>query len=337
MKAVVFETFGEPDQVLRTADVPTPAPKSGEVLVRMLASPVNPSDLMTVRGIYGNRPPLPATPGYEGVGIVEAGRGIMAKLLTGRRVAVLNRGGGNWAERVVIPAKQAIPLPADLPLEQAAMFFVNPVTAYVMTRKVLAVPKEAWLLQSAAGSSLGQMVIRLGGHYGFKTLCVVRRADQEAQLMALGADAVAVYDGATDDPQTLIDQVLQITGGAGVRYALDPVGGPTATGIVGCLRDGGRLLVYGTLSGQPAMFNPRDLLTYATIVEGFWLSRWIEAAGLPRRLATVRKVGQLIRQGVLLSDIGQSFPLDDIQQAVRSSEETARGGKVWLRISDETA
>src|SRR5688500_16050142 len=99
MRAVVFESFGEPADVLRARDRPEPQPKAGEVRVRMLASPVNPSDLMTVRGVYGQLPTLPATPGYEGVGVVEAaGGGLIGKFLVGKRVAVLNRAGGNWAE-----------------------------------------------------------------------------------------------------------------------------------------------------------------------------------------------------------------------------------------------
>src|SRR5947209_19463655 len=103
-----------------------PEPKSGEVRVRMLASPINPSDVLTVRGQYGKQPPLPATPGFEGVGVVEAGSGLLARRVMGKRVAVLNSGGGNWQEHVVIPARQAVPVPEDLDDSQAATFFVNP-------------------------------------------------------------------------------------------------------------------------------------------------------------------------------------------------------------------
>ncbi len=196
MRAIVFEEFGEPAEVLRIKEVPLPVPKPGEVRVRMLASPINPSDLMTVRGTYGKRPTLPATPGYEGVGIVEAsGGGLLGKFLLGKRVAVMNRQTGNWADYAVIPAKQAIPLSSQLPLEQAAMFFVNPATAYVMTREVLQVPKGGWLLQTAAGSALGRMVIRLGKHFGFTTINIVRRPEQVDELKSLGADEVLVFDG----------------------------------------------------------------------------------------------------------------------------------------------
>ena len=334
MRAVVFERFGEPADVLQARDVDQPTPGAGEVRVRMLASPINPSDLMTIRGVYGQRPTLPATPGYEGVGVVEqSGSGLLGRLLVGRRVAVLNRAGGNWAEHAVLPANQCVPLPSDLPLEQAAMFFVNPVTAYVMTRSVLAVPQHEWLLQSAAGSSLGQMVIRLAKHTGFKTINIVRRAQQAEELQRLGADTTVLFDGQRDDPASLVDQVLHATNDRGVRYAIDPVGGPTGTAMTRCLRDGGRMLVYGTLSGAPIELNARDLLTYTATVEGFWLAKWMAAAKLPRRLATVRAVTRLMKAGVLVNDVGEAFSLDQIADAVRHSEVKARGGKAWLKIA----
>src|SRR5262245_40688203 len=122
MKAAVFEQFGDPAEVLQVRDTPAPEPGRGEVRVRMIASPVNPSDLLYTRGDYGRRPSLPATPGFEGVGVVEAvGPGLLARLLRlkpGRRVAVINGVSGNWKEQVVIPARQAVPVPDDLPDEQ---------------------------------------------------------------------------------------------------------------------------------------------------------------------------------------------------------------------------
>ena len=199
----------------------------------MLATPINPSDLLVVRGRYGVLPKLPATPGFEGVGIVEgAGSGLYGKLLVGKRVAVLNGAGGNWAEKVVIPAIRAIPAPSDISDEQVASFFVNPATAIAMTRHVLNVPRGAWLLQSAAGSTLGKMIIKLGRHDGFRTVNVVRRREAIDELKALGADAVVC---SADGP--IGDQVRQAVGPGGVKYAVDPVGGETGSGIFDSLGD----------------------------------------------------------------------------------------------------
>src|SRR5262249_10458679 len=132
MKAVVCERWGEPEQVLHVKDVPAPKCGRGQGRVRMLASPINPSDLFMARGEYGSRRAVRCTPGLEGVGVVEEGYGLLAWGVRGRRVAVINGASGNWAEQVVIPARQAVPVPDDLSDDQAATFFVNPASAVVM-------------------------------------------------------------------------------------------------------------------------------------------------------------------------------------------------------------
>lgn len=336
MKAVRFEQLGEPGEVLNVADVSESSPGKGEVLVRMIAAPVNPSDLMTIRGQYGRTPRLPATPGYEGVGVVESGGGgLLAKFMTGKRVAVGHRAGGTWAAKCIVPAKQVIPLPKGVPDEQGAMFFVNPVTACVMTRRVLNVPTGKWLLQTAAGSALGRMVIRLGKHFGFKTLNVVRREAQIDELRALGGDAVVAFDPKNDDREKLRSEVAKTVGDAGLRYAIDPVGGATASTVVESLGKNGRLLVYGTLSDEPLSFSPRALMTPGATIEGFWLTNFLDGLNLLGKLRLIKQVGKLVSAGVLTSEIGETFPLNDVQQAAAASEKTARGGKVLLRMTSE--
>lgn len=328
MQAAVFDRFGEPADVLKVSNVPQPEPKAGQVLVKMLAAPINPSDLMTVRGIYTKQPPLPATPGYEGVGIVEkSGGGLFGKFLVGKRVAVLNSDSGSWAERAVVNARQAIWLSDRLPVEQAAMFFVNPATAFIMTRKVLNVPQGDWLLQTAAGSALGKMVIRLGKSCGFRTINVVRRQEQVAELQRLGADCVLV-EGQGD----LRQQVLAQTNGQGVRYAIDPVGGATASAVVSCLAPTGRLLLYGTLSGEPISFSPRTLMAADARVEGFWLGHWMGKQSILEKLSLVKTLTKRILSGELASEVGESFPLSKIADAVRTAEKPGRGGKTLLKL-----
>ncbi len=334
MQAVVFETTGDPESVLKVVTQEMPRLSAGHVRVRMLASPVNPSDLMFVRGAYTLKAELPASPGFEGVGIVEeSGGGLLGHFMRGKRVAVLNRRGGNWAEHVVVPAKQVIPLSDRLSLEQAATFFVNPATALIMTTRVLQVPAREWLVQTAAGSELGKMVIRLGHRFGFRTLNIVRRPEQADELLRLGADRVLVFDPARSEPQSLTAQIREAIDG-GARYAIDPVGGPTGTAVTASLGKGGRMLVFGTLSGEPIQLAPRDLMTPGASIAGFWLGNYMESLRLPTKLKLVKTVANLIVDGTLSSEIGQSFSLSHVTDAVRLAQQPGRSGKVLLRIGE---
>jgi NADPH:quinone reductase-like Zn-dependent oxidoreductase len=328
MQAAVFESFGEPSEVLRVREVPEPRPGTGEVRVRMIMSPVNPSDLLVVRGRYGVLPSLPATPGFEGVGVVdEVGPGLLGRFVKGKRVVVINSAGGNWAQYAVIPARQARPVPDDIPDEQAAAYFVNPASVLALARHVLKVRKGDWLLQSAAGSTLGRMMIRLGRHDGFKTLNVVRRREAIPELKALGGDAViSSEDGPIDE------QVLRIVGGDGVKYAIDPVGGETGTAVFRSLAPEGRLILYGTLSGEPLQIDPRLVISGKRVVEGFWLGYWMRERSIPSALLLFREIASMIRQGVLNSDIGRVYPLDEIVDAARQADAVARHGKVMVRL-----
>jgi NADPH:quinone reductase-like Zn-dependent oxidoreductase len=327
VKAVVFDRPGLPDEVLAVRDVPAPTPGRGEVLVRMLASPINPSDLLYIGGKYTVPPKLPATPGFEGVGVVESsGGGLLGRFLVGWRVVVMNDRTGNWAEYAVASARQCIPIPSALSDEQAATFFVNPATALAITRHVLAVPSGEWLLQTAAGSALGKMAIRLGKESGFRTINIVRRREQVEELKKLGADHVLCE---SDGP--LPDQVKAIVPD-GVRYAMDPVGGATGSQAVQCLATGGRLIVYGTLSGEPTSLDPRAVIGSSLKVEGFWLGHWAKSRNLPQKLRLIRQIRRMIQSGVLASNVAATYPLDQVTEAVRKADAPAKGGKVLLTI-----
>jgi NADPH2:quinone reductase len=362
MKAIVFERCGTPAEVLQIRDLPLLQPGRNQVRVRMIASPINPSDLLYVRGNYGPAPSLPASPGFEGVGVIDAvGPGLFKTvrgLRAGRRVAVLNGNGGNWQESVIVPARQAVPIPDDIADDQAASFFVNPATVIAMVERVFGVRPGDWLLQTAAASALGKMVIRLGKHRGFRTINVVRRAEHADELRRLGADEVIVFSNPFDEGlhaeraeetsadwfesrfqewtknirDSGVDSVTAIARGQGVPFALDAVGGETALGALYSLGQRGRLLVYGTLSGRPIPVDPRLLIAGQKRIEGFWLSEWVRAQGVWSMLKLFREICALIRAGVLITPVAASYNLDEIQTAVVEAEKPGRTGKILLKI-----
>jgi NADPH:quinone reductase-like Zn-dependent oxidoreductase len=294
----------------------------------MLATPVNPSDLLYVRGLYaGVQAQFPAPIGFEGVGIVDALGPGTRDVARGQRVSVINGQGGNWADYTIVPARDLIPVAADVPDEQAASFVINPASAILMLQHVLAVPRGEWLLQSAAGSQIGRMMIRLAKRAGIRTINVVRRRESVADLKELGADAVIV---STDGP--IDKQVRGITGPEGVRYAVDPVGGEAGTQMFKALHEEGRMLVYGSLTGEPIRVSddPRYILAGRRVLEVFWLGYWLPRLETEARLQLTESIAALIRDGILESQPGRRYSLDKIDAAVAEAESVGKQGKVLL-------
>ncbi len=356
MKSARIHAYSHDPGDIHIEEVPVPEPGPGQVRVRMTMSPVNPSDLNFLRGTYsqaleriiwnhgrhdsGLSPcfdpalsrPCPQPPyalGGEGVGIVEAcGPGLLARRLRGRRVAVA--GGppnGTWQQCTLVDAKRAVVMPGSVPDDQAAMFFVNPVTAYVLVREVLKVPRGGWVLLTAAGSALGKSVVRMGKLDGFRTICVVRSNAHSAELAALGADAVI-----ETDRHDLVAEVARYTNCRGVGYAIDCVGGELAGDVVRCLGLDGRLVIYGTLADTPLEIPGRDLMMPVASVSGFLLPNWLAQQSPFKLLGVLRAVRRLTVEGVFHTEVGATFPLEQVARAVAASLETGRTGKVMLRI-----
>src|SRR5262249_16191769 len=194
MRAVQLRAYDGGPESISIAKIPVPHPGPGQVLVRVAASPINPSDVMFVRGLYGFKKPLPAIPGFEGSGtVVESGSGLMARVLKGRRVACHAAdpkiAGGMWAEYLVTSAQACVPLRNDVAIEEAATMLVNPLSAWAMMDEVRRGRHRA-LVQTAAASALGRMLIRLGQKFAVSTINVVRRAEQVRLLRDLGAEHV---------------------------------------------------------------------------------------------------------------------------------------------------
>jgi NADPH:quinone reductase len=328
MKSIRFREYGEPAEVLEVQECPVPEPGQEEVRVRILATPVNPSDLLYVRGLYaGVQAQFPAPVGFEGVGVVDALGPGTQDLARGQRVSVVNGQGGNWAEDAVVPARDLIPVPADVPDEQVASFVINPASAILMLRHVLAVPRGEWLLQSAAGSEIGRMMIRLAKRDGIRTINIVRRRESVAELNKLGADAVIV---STDGP--IDEQVRDIVGPEGVRYAIDPVVGDTGTQMFKALHEEGRMLVYGSLTGEPIRVgeDPRYILAGRRVLEVFWLGYWLPRVDTEARHQLTDAIAELIRDGILETSPGRRYSLDEIGAAVTQAESAGKQGKVFL-------
>src|SRR5215470_47882 len=194
MRAVQVKAYDGKPGSLTVAELPVPRPGPGEVLVKVFASPVNPSDLMFILGKYGFRKPLPAIPGFEGSGtVVEVGSGMMARFMKDRRVACAaadaKNSGGMWAEYIVTSAQFCVPLSAKVDLEHGATMLVNPLTAWALVAEARKGGHRA-IVQTAAASALGRMVFRLGQKFRLPVVNVVRRPEQVDLLHSMGAQHV---------------------------------------------------------------------------------------------------------------------------------------------------
>ena len=324
MRSVKFYEFGNPTDVLRVEDAPTPEPGANQVLVRLRVRSINPSDLLTVRGLYGSLPTLPATPGLEGTGEVSAVGDGVKNLLPGQRVIPLGV-PGTWQEYILAPTAQLIPVPDSVSDQTAAQFIVNPLTAWIMTVEELALKPGEWLLQTAAGSTLGRVVLQIARLRGFKTINVVRRREQVEELKALGADEVVC----TAD-EDIVERVKEITGKAGLTKAIDSVGGQTSAAVVRALGRKGVMLVYGLLSMEPTPVDTGRMIFTTSTIRGFWLSEWLRTAAPERQQSVTTELLRLMATHKIVPPVEAEYPLSEVLAAVKHAERPGRSGKVLL-------
>lgn len=324
MRAVRFQSFGDPANVLAVEDVPMPEPGPGQVLVRMRIRPVNPSDLFMVQGVYGIKPTLPATPGLEGMGVIAKMGADVLQWQAGQRVVPLGA-TGTWQEYVLADAQTLIAVPDAVADHDAAMLLANPTSAWLLLHDELKVPQGEWLLQNAANSAVGRFVIQLAKRAGTKTINVVRRRDVMGELQALGADEVICE--ADDD---VVARVKEITGGKGVRYAIDSVAGRSGGQLIQALAPGGTAIIFGAISNKPLVVDSGALLFKGNTVRGWWLARWFRTASPEQISLLFAELMPLVANGTLHAPVAAEYDLADVKQAVAAAAGSERNGKIVL-------
>jgi NADPH:quinone reductase-like Zn-dependent oxidoreductase len=325
MRALVLHAYETGSYAsLLLEERPTPKPGKGEVLVRMAASPINPSDLAALQGLYGVKKALPMVPGIEGCGtVVQAGSGILARRLLGKRVAcAAGAGDGAWAEYMVAPALQCSPLPKNVSDEQGAMRIVNPYTAWAHLTIAGQAGTRA-IVQTAAASALGQMVNRLAHQRGMQVINIVRREAHVETLRRLGAQHILTSDAPDFDLQ-LHDRCRQLN----AQLAFDAVAGSMTARLLNALPPEGRVVVYGGLSGEAISIDSGDLIFNQRRVEGFYLARWVTHQNPLAVLAMQRRLYQL--GDLTYATIQMRASLEGAQRAIETYEANMSAGKVLL-------
>ena len=324
MRGVGHDTFGAPEQVLTTREVDKPSVGSGQLLVRMILSPIHNHDLVTVKGAYGVKPALPAVGGTEAVGVVEAvGEGLEGDLL-GRRVAVAGS-PGTWAEYFVAPAASVLPVPESMSDEAAAQLISMPFSAISLLEFLDVAPGD-WVVQTAANGAVGKIVAVLAKSRGINLVNLVRREAAIAELAELGIDNVVATESAD-----WVQQARSLVGESGARAAVDSVGGDVADGLAELLGEGGLLVTFGASSNQPLVIGSGNVIFKQLTVKGFWGTKVAGATSAEDRSRLFGELIGLVLDGSLSLTSGGTYDLGRTAEAVAASQTPGRTGKILFR------
>ncbi len=302
---------------VEAAMVPVPQPGAGQVLVKVARASVNPSDVMFIKGLYGQKRQKGHPAGFEGAGTVVA-TGAGAEALAGKRVAFLAGGSGSWAEYALVDAAVAIPLMPGIGDEDGAAMIVNPLTALALFRIVREEGAKSFIL-TAGASQLCKLIIGLAAEEGFRAIAIVRRDDQIEPLGKLGA--AHVLNAAAPGFETAIAALCR---DEKPRILLDAATGPVASAIFHAMGRRSRWIVYGRLDTEATVIRePGQLIFQGKRIEGFWLveERELAAAGIEAQ--------QRFADGRWKTDVAAVVPLGEAM--ARLPEELARpNGKVFI-------
>ena len=319
-KALRFEEFGKPEEVLRLVEEEIPPPGEGEVLVRMERAAIHPSDLGIIGGSYGRLPDLPAVAGREGVGRVEdVGPGVSS----GWRDKRVRLPGsiGAWRSRGIAREEDLLEVPRGGSAEQGALAGVNPSTAFRLLEDFVGLEAGDWVVQNAGNSAVGLAVVQLCRARGIRTASLVRREEAIEPLRERGGDLVVLDD--REAPKA----IRAARGKARMPLGLNSVGGPSVLNLANSVSDGGIVVTFGAMSGEKIRFPTRQLIFNDVRFAGFWMDRWNRERGEEERRALLGRVFDAIAAGELETPVERVYPLDDFADALAHNA-AGRFGKV---------
>ncbi len=322
-KRAIVHQFGVASEVVRL-ERHRPGPLAPDsVRIRMTSRSINPSDLITISGAYDSRTPLPFIPGFEGVGVVEAVGHEVRGLRTGARVVPIGAAGA-WQDLKDCPGPWCLSVPSGVTDAQAAMSYVNPMTAWAMVHDVARVRPGMRIAVTAAGSAIGRMIIALVNQIGVAPIAFVRSERAAQNLAGLSADIVRYTDL---DGSGSLDERRPASGTVDVM--LDCVGGADALVLSRCLRPRGTFVHYGLLSGDPipsGFWSARPDIDYVM----FHLRNWVRAVPLDEVHRTYAKVASLMADGIIQTSVRAAYPLRQVTDALKDARLASASGKVLI-------
>ncbi|XP_022046454.1 enoyl-[acyl-carrier-protein] reductase, mitochondrial [Acanthochromis polyacanthus] len=316
-KALLYRTHGDPSRVVQLEDVDISPVGTKDVLVKVLAAPVNPSDMNMIQGTYAILPDLPAVGGNEGVAeVIEVGSQVKS-LKAGDWVIPKDAGLGTWRTEAVLAEDDVISLPNDIPLLSAATLGVNPCTAFRMLSDFEDLKPGDSVIQNAANSGVGQAVIQIAAARGINTINVIRDRPEFTQLsdrlMGMGASHV-IKEETLRRPE--IKELFKTC--PKPKLALNGVGGKSATELLRHLQVGGSMVTYGGMSKQPVTVPVSALIFKDVKVRGFWVTQWKRDHSHDGRAfrTMLDELCSLIQQGKLTAPACTEVGLQEYRKAL---------------------
>jgi len=322
MRAVTFTRVGDPVGVLEINEIPVPAPKPGEVRIRVGSSVIHPADFLFIRGVYRLKPRFPQAAGFDGVGTVETlGAGVDEHLL-GRRVAF--RAPGAWAEFVIAPLSRIHLVPDGISDEVACQFALNPFTAWGLLQEA-SVPSGGRLLLTAGRSNVACLAARLAERRGIRVLLIARSA--------AGYDVVDLHGVGNARPSTSLSEALISVGeDKGFDAIFDPVGGPGTLALIDVAAVGGVLITYGVLGDRPFEMNASAIVYKNLTWRGFGYDRFMSSLDEDSLVRPREELWDLLKVDPDAVPIRAAYALEQVEHAVRASAAGGARGKILLRI-----
>ncbi|RZB84097.1 Enoyl-[acyl-carrier-protein] reductase, mitochondrial isoform B [Glycine soja] len=258
-KAIVYEAHGEPDTVTKLVEVPAVEVKEKDVCVKMLAAPINPSDINRIQGVYPVRPEPPAVGGYEGVGEVHSVGSSVTSLSPGDWVIPSPPSFGTWQTYIVNDEKVWHKIEKGVPMEYAATITVNPLTALLMLEHCVTLNSGDAIVQNGATSMVGQCVIQIAKSRGIHNINIIRDRpgvdEVKERLKNLGADEVFT------ESELEVKNVKSLLGGIPEPVlGFNCVGGNAASLVLKFLRQGGTMVTYGGMSKKPVSVSTSSFI-----------------------------------------------------------------------------
>lgn len=327
---LVYSEYGDPLKVVQKCDEQINDLKPKEVLLKMIAAPVNPADINTIQGKYPSRPVLPAVPGNEGVAeVIQIGNDVK-NLNVGDRVVPLTNLLGTWRTHIILPSDIVYKIPKDLGLVEAATLTVNPCTAYRMLKDFAKLKEGDVVIQNGANSACGQNVIQLCKAWGIKTVNIIRDRPNLDELKCflnnLGATEILTEEELRKTDLFRSGKLPK------PKLALNCVGGQNALEVMRHLANSSSIVTYGGMSREPVTVPTSALIFKDLRVRGFWMTEWSKRhAEGNERYEMLNDLIELMKSNKLQGPACKLVPFNEYQEALMNTM-TVKGmiGKKYI-------